>query len=557
MKVLEANPVGGAPAANMSGIEPIKILVIDDDEMALTIARKVLEAEKFSVDCLQSAQEALARLAKNRYNAILCDIWMPGMSGQEFYQQLKKDFPEYRSRIIFITGDMASEATWDFIEERRLPYLLKPFHLPELRKKLREVIGDRAISAPPPPKEVEKRRHRRIPIKASARIRKKRWDTAGPDISLVSNFSKEGLCFITERQYRLGTEVLVSFPYTGPNDLEQEAYVVRVDERPDGKRAVGLAMGEAADVARGVLIGSDEERRRQRILGMADLAKQTPLSSSILDEMADAVELRQQIERERQEARRLADELVDLKSTYEHVASQRERLAEEEGNLKTQLQELTSTKEAMSQVVDDLRQQMENLQKELATGEEFRFKATHDALTGLWNRPAILDTLQRELGRAHREGFLVGVVLADLDHFKRVNDTFGHLAGDAVLQEAARRMSSSIRVYDAVGRYGGEEFLIVLPGCDATTAFNQADRIRAFLASDAVETTEGTIPVTVSLGVAAGNKEEELESLLRAADAAMYRAKRAGRNRVEMATVGDSPAEEPRPAEHSKENPTS
>ena len=168
-----------------------------------------------------------------------------------------------------------------------------------------------------------------------------------------------------------------------------------------------------------------------------------------------------------------------------------------------------------------------------------QFQATHDVVTGLWNRAAILEAAHAELSRTQRDGSSVNFVMADLDHFKQVNDRYGHLAGDVVLREAAQRMQSCLRPYDRLGRYGGEEFLIVVPGEIASSGRKVAERLRQSIAQAPVETPEGRICVTVSLGVAgsAGAAPVDVEQLLRLADTALYRAKQLGRNRVELAAM--------------------
>ncbi|HEV2493063.1 MAG TPA: diguanylate cyclase [Terriglobia bacterium] len=180
-----------------------------------------------------------------------------------------------------------------------------------------------------------------------------------------------------------------------------------------------------------------------------------------------------------------------------------------------------------------------DLQEQLIRArEELRVQATHDLLTGLWNHASILDIVQVELERAQRQDTPLGLVMGDLDHFKSVNDTYGHPAGDAVLREVARRMHSSVRPYDSVGRYGGEEFLVVVPGCDPVDARHQAERLRASVRGRPIALSETSLPVTISLGVAATSqpKATDAESLLRAADAALYLAKHNGRDRVESST---------------------
>lgn len=186
-----------------------------------------------------------------------------------------------------------------------------------------------------------------------------------------------------------------------------------------------------------------------------------------------------------------------------------------------------------------------DLQRDLVfSRESFRFAATHDFLTGILNRAEVLASLERELARNRRANGPVGIVLADLDHFKQINDSLGHLAGDVVLKEVARRLKSDLRVYDSVGRYGGEEFLVVLPGCDLDTTTRRANEICRFVSSEPIATLGGRTAVTLSMGATASNcsPDATIESLLQEADTALYRAKENGRNRVESSALGSSVA---------------
>jgi len=178
-----------------------------------------------------------------------------------------------------------------------------------------------------------------------------------------------------------------------------------------------------------------------------------------------------------------------------------------------------------------------NLQDDLiAAREELRFRATHDILTGISNRASIMDALRSELARQVREHRSFGVILADIDHFKNVNDTYGHLCGDQVLQAVALRMKESIRPYDTIGRYGGEEFLIIAPASDAAGTLALAERIRGALEATPVSTQGGDVHLTASLGATVSTDAQGVDPqrLLRLADQALYRAKQQGRNRSEL-----------------------
>lgn len=177
----------------------------------------------------------------------------------------------------------------------------------------------------------------------------------------------------------------------------------------------------------------------------------------------------------------------------------------------------------------------------IAARDALHFQATHDLLTGVSSRGAAMDFLTRELVRGFRERRSVGIVLSDIDNFKRINDVHGHLAGDMVLQELAQRMLRCVRAYDCIGRYGGEEFLIIFPSSGGEGAMRQTERIRRAIESAPVRALEGEIPVTASFGVVINDPAtmQDPKELLRSADAALYRAKEMGRNRVELASSSE------------------
>ncbi len=239
--------------------------------------------------------------------------------------------------------------------------------------------------------------------------------------------------------------------------------------------------------------------------------------------------------------------LTLLLSTYEDAILQNEKLRNTKAELvvlnttlERKVTERTSALEGEITERKKAQQEREKLIRELTSARDaLHYQATHDELTGQWNRSAIFDTLKKELARSQRDGTSVGVIIMDVDHFKRVNDTKGHLAGDAALRAIAKRIESVVRPYDSAGRYGGEEFIVVLPGCDMPNARLVAERLRLSFARESLQTDEGVIGVTMSLGVATteGRDSTHIDTVIRAADEALYRAKNKGRNRLELARV--------------------
>jgi diguanylate cyclase (GGDEF)-like protein len=183
--------------------------------------------------------------------------------------------------------------------------------------------------------------------------------------------------------------------------------------------------------------------------------------------------------------------------------------------------------------IDELYARIRAAERLISLEDQLRFQANVDELTGLLSRSAILDVLRRALARAARDKTPLSILLVDVDRFKYINDTYGHSIGDAALRGISELLNPGLRPYDEVGRYGGEEFLIVLPGCGTGEAHDVAERIRLYAENHAVDTPAGALELTVSIGVATAMGDDvNIDDLIVTADFALYCAKGAGRNRV-------------------------
>ena len=181
-------------------------------------------------------------------------------------------------------------------------------------------------------------------------------------------------------------------------------------------------------------------------------------------------------------------------------------------------------------------QRIIQLQSELlAAKQDLLHQSRTDPLTGVFNRRAILSQIEKELSRAKREDKKLSLSLLDIDHFKKVNDTYGHISGDKVLRECVKRIGSAMRMYDSLGRVGGEEFLVVIPGAQGKDACAIGERIRSVIGDKDILVNGSSIRVTISQGLVTWDGNMSLDELVAKADQALYRAKENGRNRVEKA----------------------
>jgi two-component system cell cycle response regulator len=196
------------------------------------------------------------------------------------------------------------------------------------------------------------------------------------------------------------------------------------------------------------------------------------------------------------------------------------------------------SKDRLLSTINDAVIKWSQLQQSRANQEELERIANYDSLTGLLNRRAILQEMDDQIKRVRRYRAPLSIVMLDIDHFKKVNDKYGHIVGDSVLEEMAKTIGLVVRGTDVVGRYGGEEFIIILPHAEQDAALSVAERVRNAVVAVEMKSSNGdTFSVTVSQGVASYMSNEDIYSLIQRADAALYQAKENGRDRIESAPV--------------------
>lgn len=175
----------------------------------------------------------------------------------------------------------------------------------------------------------------------------------------------------------------------------------------------------------------------------------------------------------------------------------------------------------------------------LAARDALAFEATHDPLTGIYNRRAIEVSLHRELSREYRHHDGLAVAICDIDKFKNINDIYGHLVGDDVLCGFVHLLGSRLREYDLLGRFGGEEFLVIAPGIKGSDIGKLFEVLRKTVDDTPISTRDGDVHISISIGVRAVQENDTMDTVLAAADTALYQAKSGGRNRVYQCDVGE------------------
>ncbi|EHM10825.1 diguanylate cyclase (GGDEF) domain-containing protein [Thermanaerovibrio velox DSM 12556] len=499
-------PLSGAVGTGCP-LEGLKGLVVDDNNTSLAAACGVLRECGVEAMGVASPEEAIQIAAGEEFDFILMDLNLPAFDGLTLLRRLRE---VSSAKIVGLTAGVGQEEEDRFIREGLLMVLRKPLDLGELAWALRQGV--------PPQADLR-----------SDLLETFRSDMARLEGVLLESFRQgdEDLFLKTVHEFKGAALSFGQWKGSGMSHFRVPMGVsvrFRDVEFPEGMRMLvaddsrssreGLERIFAPRGIRVFPVSDGEEALKVLLSGAVDVA----LVDCMMPRMDGVEVIRRLREAEADSERYTYVIMITVRDTKEDLVR-------------------AMASGADDYVVkpfdpDDLTLRVLSGTRVMEVQRKLRFLARHDPLTGLYNRAALLEMEEREISRALREGANLSVAMMDIDRFKAVNDRYGHLAGDEVLRQLSCRVKGLIRPYDILGRYGGEEFLMVLPGASIDGALRLCERVRRGIELAPVEYQGELIPVTASFGVAQFREGMSLDRLNDDADQALYRAKGEGRNRV-------------------------
>lgn len=544
----------------------LTVLVAEDNRLYQSLMRYMLEDRGYTVQLVGDGKQAVAAWKAGGVDVILMDVQMPEMDGLEAATEIRRLEKGKGTRvpIIAATANTAPQDKEQCLRAGMDGYVPKPIHPEQLFQTIDTLLGTAAGPSAASPNGAT----RPAPIQQDLDQFFAALSATSQQINdaLAAHRGEQALEFTIRLQEQLETfpapaalqaaTQLALFCQDGKVAEATTAYrnlVAELDRlrpvlaRLAREEKVRVVVAEDDDISRTVLEdmlvdwGYEVLAVSDGISALNLLQSDDPPRMAILDWMMpgmDGLQVCREVRRKGQEPY-IYMLLLTARSEKEDIVEGLDAGADDYLVKPVDDHELKVRLRAGRRVLD--------LQEELISAREvLRAQATRDPLTGLLNRAALLELVNAEMARGKREHSPVGLAILDLDHFKSINDTYGHHAGDVVLRESARRLRTAIRPYDGIGRFGGEEFIVVLPGADTKGIGRIAERLRQHLCAEPVAYGDRAIPVSASFGMASTSQlaEADMNVLTRAADAALYRAKKAGRNRCELAVEADFPVAE-------------